>query len=48
MKKDNHRNIYCIVVITGKVNSRLKEIRRVIAWVGAEGVLMGKRHEDTL
>lgn len=47
MKGGNDRNTYLIVVITDQVNSGLKEIRRVIAWIGVGGVLPGKRQEGT-
>lgn len=47
MKGGNHRNTYYIVVIIDKVYSRLKEIRRVVAWLGGGGVLTAKRHEGT-
>lgn len=47
MKEGNHRNTYLIVVISDKVDSRLKEIRRVATWIGGGGVLTGKRHEGT-
>lgn len=42
MKEGNNRNLHCIVI-----NSRWKENRRVIAWVGDGGALTGERHEDT-